>query len=121
MNFINLTPHDIDIELENGTRVTIPKSGTVARVTQESFPIDGCEIEIDDEWLLIPVSHPVYGEVEGLPPVDPENPHLIYLVSAMVANTPAASARLDVYAPDTGPTAIREDGRIVAVRGLVQY
>jgi hypothetical protein len=29
--------------------------------------------------------------------------------------------RMDVYAPDTGPTAIREDGRIVAVRGLVQY
>jgi hypothetical protein len=121
MNFINLTPHDLVIELENGQRVTIPKSGTVARVSQESFPIDGCQLEIDNELHFIPVTHPVYGEVEGLPPVDPDNPHLIYLVSAMVANTPAASARLDVYAPDTGPTAIREDGRIVAVRGLVQY
>ena len=28
-------------------------------------------------------------------------------------------SRGDVYAPDTGPDAVRENGQIVAVRGLV--
>jgi hypothetical protein len=34
---------------------------------------------------------------------------------------PAGSSRAgrDVYAPDTGPDAIRENGQIVAVKGLV--
>lgn len=46
-------------------------------------------------------------------------PHTIYVVSALVASR--CAGRPDVYSPDTGPTAIRDDeGRIVAVRGLVR-
>ncbi|RME25645.1 MAG: hypothetical protein D6800_07370, partial [Candidatus Zixiibacteriota bacterium] len=55
------------------------------------------------------------GDVEGLP--DPQD-GTVYLVSSMVLS--AVRGRRDVVAPDTGPTAIRDEtGRITAVTRLV--
>jgi hypothetical protein len=59
------------------------------------------------------------GIVEGLP----EYVMGTYLiVSSMVAQHPdIAITRPDVLAPNTGPTAIRENGQIVAVRGFQRF
>jgi hypothetical protein len=109
MHIINLTPHAIVIEKSDGTQVSIPATTPSARIQQQnviSADIDG-----------IPVSAVIYGDVEYLP--DPQ-PETVYVVSAMVAQQ--CRGRVDVVAPDTGSTAIRDEaGRIVAVRGFVRY
>lgn len=108
MNIVNLTPHAITIEKADGTRITIPPTAPAARVTQQNYimaDVDG-----------IPVSAVVWGEVENVPaPAD----NTVYVVSAMVAQR--LPERSDVLAPDTGASAIRESGNIVAVRGFVKY
>ena len=104
MEFVNLTPHALTIEGIG----TVPPSGTVAYVTRmsiESRLVGG-----------IPTLQQSFGAVEGLP--DPRD-GVALIVSALVLSALAGS-RNDVFAPDTGPDAIRENGQIVAVKGLVQ-
>lgn len=101
MNMVNLTPHDINVVVGE-TTITIPKSGTVARVTSTQTEVGNIN--------GIPVVKTVFGTVEGLP--EPEI-DTIYIVSSLVL---AQLERVDVVAPDTGPTALRENGQIVAVR-----
>lgn len=60
----------------------------------------------------IPVIERVLGDVQGLP--EEGTP---CLVSAMVLA--ACPGRKGVFAPDSGPTAIRVDGQIMAVTRLV--
>lgn len=104
--FVNLTPHDLTIRV-NGKDIVIPKSGTVARVSVNQDVVG----DIDG----IPLVANRYGDVVELP--DPQ-PDTVYIVSSMVLA--AVKDRSDVVAPDTGPTAIRDDsGRIVAVTRLV--
>ena len=111
--FINLTPHPITIEGLG----TLQPSGTVARVSTirtQCGVLGGVRCTSQN-----------FGPVEGLPaPQD----GVTYVVSGMVLDAlkrqagPAGSSRAghDVYAPDTGPDAIRDEkGHIVAVRGLV--
>lgn len=102
LNFVNLTPHDIIVRSENGDRVFQP-SGQVARLNTRQInvtPIEG-----------IPVVVTQLGVVEGLP--EPKN-GIFYIVSSLIAQ--AVRNRPDVFSPDTGPTAIRdEDKQIVAV------
>lgn len=104
---LNLTPHAITIRLPDGTDRTFPPSGTVARVTTfetSALSVDG-----------IPTVYRRTGNVEGLtlPLTQP------VLVSSMVlAELPGAD---NVFAPDSGPTAIRDErGQIVAVTRLVR-
>jgi hypothetical protein len=110
--FINLTPHAISVEGVG----TLPPSGIIARVgTMRTAcgALGGARIVSQN-----------FGAVEGIPA--PRN-GVTYIVSGMVLDAlkreagPAGSSRAgrDVYAPDTGPDAIRENGQIVAVRGLV--
>ena len=105
MNIVNLTPHAIVVQLPDGTRRTFPPSGRVARVATRQVPLT----DIDG----IPTVLQTFGPVEGLP--EPEL-DTFFLVSALVLGR---AARADVIAPDTGATAIRENGQIVAVRGFV--
>lgn len=108
MNIVNLTPHVVVVETEHGRR-EFPPSGIVARVatTQEAVSqVDG-----------IAIVKSVFGEVQDLP--EPRE-DTIYIVSSLVAQ--AVPWRDDVVAPDTGPTAIRDEaGRIVAVRRFQQW
>lgn len=113
MEIINLTPHTIIVicEAENGQIIhgEFKPSGQVARVKAEQRVVD----VIDG----IPVVKTEFAEIEGLP--GPEAGK-IYLVSSLVAQ--AASGRSDVVAPDTGPSAYRdEEGKIVAVRRFQQF
>ena len=109
MNLINLTPHPITIALA-GSEVSIPPSGTVARVEMEQVErgirvIDG---------LHVPIHANVPKDIVGLP--DPES-GVGYLVSAVVLA--AVTDRDDVFAPDTNNAARNEQGHIVSVPALV--
>lgn len=111
MTLVNLTPHDIVLAHASGERTTLPPSGTVARVAVEYVPVPG--------WhrgnCALPVVRPHYGEVAGLPPPGEDT---VYIVSGLVLSR--CAGRTDVVGPDTGPTAVRDDGgRIVAVTRLV--
>jgi hypothetical protein len=117
MKLINLTPHAIVIRPLisegydhpfEGTAVVVPASGDVARVATLPSTVVG-------DLAGIPVvASPSFGDVVGLPaPQD----GVAYIVSGLVLSR--AFGRTDVFAPDTGATAIRENGQIVAVRGLV--
>ena len=99
---INLTPHAITV----GT-VTFPPSGTVARVSAVDELIGLCPA------TGVPIVRRALGAVTGLP--EKGEP---CLVSALVLA--AVPGRAGVFAPDTGPSAVRnEHGQIVAVTRLV--
>lgn len=104
MKFINLTPHNIEIEGLG----SFPPSGKVARVraTEKETKFDG----------LLCVQKGPFVEVENLPgPKD----GVIYIVSGFVREA-LGEMRPDVVAPDTGPTAQRnKKGQISFVRRLV--
>jgi hypothetical protein len=108
MEIINLTPHAINLADDSGNVIaTFQPSGNVARVATSQVVVR--------ELAGRPVSRTTFGEVTGVPaPVD----GVSYLVSTAVAQ---AAARPDVVSPDTGPTAIRKDGQVVAVRGFQTF
>ena len=106
---INLTPHVIVVRL-NGRDIIIPPSGQIARVATSAELV----AEVDG----IPVYRTVFGQLEGLPePTD----GIVLITSTIVAQAAARLGRTDVVSPDTGPTAVREDGRIVAVTRLQTF
>lgn len=101
---INLTPHAIVVYLEGGSKMTFPPSGRLARVTSTEVVVGALQ--------GAPIIKRAFGAVEGLP--EDGTP---CLVSALVLS--ACPGRAGVYAPDTGPTAIRENGQVIAVTRLV--
>ena len=102
----NCTPHDITVG-----EVTIPRSGIVARV-EVSY---GLSIE---RVFGVDVVRRATGNITGLP--RDEQGHIEpCIVSAMVLAALPAGTR-NVYAPDTGDTAIRnEAGHIISVTRLI--
>lgn len=127
MAFVNCTPHALNIR---GLGV-LPASGIVARCATLRVEMLGICIGYQycgsGDVLPEPRTNectPVYvrtviqetGKVEGLPEMDGET---VFIVSAMVLDALKGS-RPDVYAPDTGADAIRKDGQIVEVLGLVR-
>lgn len=105
--FINLTPHSINLLAENGQTITIEPSGQLARCSISPEKVDTLD--------GIPVMRTSYGGVQGLP--DPQ-PGTVYIASSLVA---MRAKRSDVLSPDTGPTAIRTNGQVVAVRALQSF
>lgn len=105
--FINLTPHVVVVIAKNGNKIVVEPSGTIARVDSKQV-VTG---EVDG----IPVVNTIFGDVTGIP--EPKT-GTIYLVSSLVAQ---AARREDVLAPDTGTTAVRENGQIVAVTRLQTF
>jgi hypothetical protein len=104
---INCTPHAITLRTPQGD-ITIPPSGTVARVTMTEAVVRTCAVTGVDVIRRTP------GEVIGLP--EDGTP---CIVSAMVLAALPAGTK-GVFAPDTGATAVRNDrGHIVAVTRLV--
>jgi len=106
MKKIALVPHALNISV-GGETITVEPSGDVARVSVKQEVVG----EIDG----IPVVKNVYGEVTGLPEPTEDT---IYIVSGLVLSR--VKGRKDVFAPDTGATAIRNtEGQIEAVTRLV--
>lgn len=106
MEIKNYMPHTLNIELSSGERIAIESSG-VARCAVKNVQVG----EVDG----VPVVSAEYGEITGLP--EPQD-GVVYVVSMLVAQR---AGRADVLSPDSGPTAIRENGQVVAVRNLVRF
>ena len=65
-NFINLTPHTINVIKEDGTVLTIPTSGTVARCTQTETVLDIHDgVKISDGVSIETHSHPAFTSTES--------------------------------------------------------
>ena len=106
-NFINLTPHAINIIQSDGNNLEIPASGTVARVAVQQAQVSSVG--------SIPVMAATYGNAEGLPaPAD----NTIYIVSGLVRSA-FGNLRPDVVAPNTNDAVRNEQGHIQGVRSFV--
>ena len=109
MTIINLTPHAVTVLLQDGSGVEFPPSGETARLImeeREGAPVNG-----------LPTIHRQAIKIEGL--TEPSEDVAGYIVSSIVLA--AVEGRDDVFAPDTGPTAVRNGkGHIIAVKRLVR-
>ena len=105
MSLINCTPHKITI-VGMGE---LPPSGHQVRVEMVET--------VTTDLGGVPVITRKPGLVTGLPR-DERGAILPCLVSSMVLDALPAGTK-NVYAPDTGATAIRENGQVVAVTRLV--
>jgi len=103
MNFINCTPHRIVLQTIS-KQINFEASGIIPRVETNYS-----EVEVIEDIPFVSVKK---GKVVGLPDC---KDNTVYIVSGLVFDT-VSSFRIDVIAPDTGETAIRnEKGQIVAV------
>lgn len=108
MEILNLTPHDIIVQKKDGSLKRILKSDSVARLSTREVHVG--------EVVGTPIFRREFGETKGLPD---ELEGVMYLVSSFVLQ--ANQHRMDILAPDTGPTAIRDDrGQIVAVTRFIK-
>ena len=104
MKIINLTPHDIVYQNEEGEQEVFKASGKVARVEQFLFDIGG-----GGKYNL---KSSVTGCVEGIPA---ESNDTVYIVSNMVREE--LKDREDLWSPTSF---IRDDeGRIVACTAFI--
>lgn len=108
MNIVNCTPHNVNVIMSSGEEVVFMPCGEVARVemTTEEISTVAC----------VPVVKATFGEAV-LPNIEAD----AYIVSTMFATAyreQGGAAKL--YVPDTGPTAIRVDGQIKAVKALIE-
>ena len=88
MKLINLTPHAVVLYRADGTRETIPPSGTVARVSQVWIRVGTV--------AGVPVMTARQGQVTGLPAFDADD-GAGYIVSALVRI--ALPERIDLFSP----------------------
>ena len=103
MKFVNLTPHTVNIFLNNGEILSIEPSGTIARVSVTRRQID----EIDG----VPVFTSEFGHIENLPTPCRDT---IFIVSSLVAQR--CNGRSDILIPDDS---VRDKmGRILGCRAL---
>lgn len=102
MSVVNLTPHVLSLQREDGTFITVPASGTVARCEEQRVKVGAV--------AGLAIYETSYGNVTGLP--DPQ-PGTVYVVSALVAK---AAGREDVLAP--GQALRDEAGVVVGAIGL---
>lgn len=111
---VNLTPHAV-VVITAG-----PPGGEHPEITYQPEPVAARVDQISTPWTVIEpgvgVDVPTYGEVRHLP--DPE-PGTVFIVSQIVAQ--AAVGRDDLVYPDSGPTAVRVDGQVRAVRRLLRW
>lgn len=114
---INLTPHDINVVIDNKIVVFLA-SGLVARCENSNAEVVDT---VTVSGIDIPIVVNKYKAVIDLP--EPQE-DVIYLVSSMVGNHSAVKhIRTDLLGPDTSPEgALRNDkGVIVGVKRLQRY
>ena len=116
---INLTPHAIVIQIIKkgySEKITIPPSGTVARVDHQERFVD--KLVISGELSVDVISRSTVN-ITGLP-ADADEPVLVSSMVLEALQQMGGYEEYPVYAPDTGVTAIRnEKGQIEAVTRLV--
>ncbi len=116
--FVNLTPHEINVQTPSGKFLTIEPSGYVARAeTIEEYTNDVGGIPAITRKLGKPI-------IPEIPIVHDEV--IFYIVSSMVLEAsksydPDIHENARIIAPDTGKTAIRnENGKIKAITRFVK-
>jgi hypothetical protein len=111
VKLVNLTPHPVVIIPAEGKQVTVPPSGTVARVKEVVEDVGQIVLE---DGTVIPLRRKFLAdEVEGLP--DPAD-NTVYIVSFLAAQAAWARGRTDVVS--TGDPVRDENGRIIGVTSL---
>ena len=111
MQFINITPHSIDLIVSN-TKISIPPTGIIARCSVESEQLPTISASFDGMNFEIPLSQTKLGEIVGLPP-QLENTY--YITSIVVAQKASQLGRQDVLVPDV----IRDTkGNIIGCKGF---
>ena len=108
--FINMTPHVVRVLLPDGSYRVFEPSGARAIVTATPTP--------QGEWDGVPLISTTWGQLEGLP--EPAEGTL-YICSTLAAQGASRLGRTDVVSPDSGPSAVRQDGQIYAVRALQTF
>ena len=104
MKIINLTPHDVTFINEDGESETFMASGTIARVEQFLFSIEGSKYNLKSC---------IKGCVEGLPAEDKDT---VYIVSSMVREE--LPERDDIWSPTSY---VRdEEGNIIGCTAFIQ-
>ena len=107
MTLINLTPNAISILDEANNPVLVLPSAGVARAASTRT----CVGTVETEGISIPVNATSFGEVVGLPDLQPG---VGYIVSVLTAQ--AAKGRDDIFVTDD---AVRDaEGRIIGCRAL---
>ena len=106
---INLTPHRVVVQ-----STTHPEDGWIFEPSGILPRLETVEVEAEDTWGIPTVSRKL-GAVQNLP--DPVQ-GVKLIVSSMILS--ACPDRNDLVAPDTGETAIRNNGRIEAVTRFVR-
>lgn len=112
--FVNLTPHDVNVCLENGLKksISFPRTVNIARVVQSTTQVDTLYFPVNrDDNIGIPVYKVEYGMVAGLP--EPKD-GVVNIVSAMVKN--AVPERTDLVSP--GEPLRDQGGNIVGCKGF---
>lgn len=100
---VNLTPHPVNVILDDGNSITIDPSGVVPRCSAANT-------------VIAPgFTQSVLGDVTGLPD---KRDGVLLIVGALIRS--ACPDRDDLIGPDTSPTgAVRNaDGMIIGVRGF---
>lgn len=87
MEFVNLTPHNVNIQKMDGTWVIFPSRGCARVVTKF------CNKAEFEGFRIVTTS---YEHVEGLPP---SREDVCYIVSTIVANIAKQLGRKDVVTP----------------------
>ena len=129
--FVNLTPHEIAVEVEvmdhdtvhlpNLTVINGRHFGPFALLRVPPEPVSARVSTVEEVvglsnagGLIVTVSKHTFGKIEGLPEPKPDT---IFVVSGMVRD--ALEGRQDVLAPDTGKTAVRnQQGQVTYVTRL---
>lgn len=100
---VNLTPHPVNVILDDGSNITIDPSGVVPRCSAANN-------------IIAPgFTQSILGDVTGLPD---KKDGVLLIVGALIRS--ACPDRDDLIGPDTSPTgAVRNDqGQIIGVRGF---
>lgn len=110
MQIINLTPHALHIRSAHGTEIVVEPSGIVPRLATRRELLQSVRCDDGAEVL---VTQAAFGALTDMPAA---TDGVIYVVSALCAQSPELQGRTDVYAPGE---AIRDAaGKIIAAQGL---
>ena len=123
-DLINCTPHDVRIFGENDDFEmveTIVKSGTFARMTQESDEILETRIKVGNRMVSVKRA-PVFTEVLGLPD-DLAKPIIVSMPVGQYLQQHPEKYKGAVFGPDTGPGGVVRDkgGQILGTRHFILY
>jgi len=110
IQIINATPHDINLLLEDGTRIVYPKLGLVPRITQTYSEYPSLYVN----GVNIPIKLSSLSDLVGLPE---EQEDVFYIVSLLILEEGKKIGRKDLLAPDT----IRDtNGNIIGCKGFIK-